>query len=82
MNTPQPVVIINDLKAHDIPMTLVILALNTWFIMLLLGTLHSDYPHVPPLPYGTVLAVLVILDLSYNTCQPIRRRLTRKGEIQ
>jgi hypothetical protein len=78
---PLPVEIVRRYSAATFIESLLTLPLNTWFIMLLLGALHSDLPHVPALGYVDVLIILVIASFTVLEVRPVHRAWHRKGGI-
>jgi hypothetical protein len=78
---PLPVEIVRRYSVATFIETLLGLPLNTWFIMLLLGALHSDLPHVPALGYVDVLIILAIASLAALEVRPAHRVWNRKGGI-
>ncbi|MGW6948999.1 hypothetical protein ACWGHD_18995 [Streptomyces xanthophaeus] len=52
---------------------LMLFPLESWFLMLLLGALHTTFPVVPAIGYGTALVVILSVLLAAHLADKFHR---------
>jgi hypothetical protein len=75
---PAQVEIVRRSDGKLIVTDIIMLAYNSWLVMLLLGYLHTRYPVLPGVSYDAAVAGLVLLNIVFAAGRPSLRYWSKR----